>query len=83
MSERVALFVDGRPITATAGDSVAAALLNSGVLALRVSVTGAVRGPLCGMGTCEECRVTIDGIANQRACLAEVGEGMRITTGTS
>jgi sarcosine oxidase subunit alpha len=32
------------------------------------------------MGTCYECRVTIDGVAHRRACLVTVAEGMHVTT---
>jgi sarcosine oxidase subunit alpha len=32
------------------------------------------------MGTCYECRVTIDGVAHRRACLVVVTEGMHVTT---
>jgi len=35
---------------------------------------------VCGMGVCYECRVTIDGVAHQRACLRVVADGMRIDT---
>jgi sarcosine oxidase subunit alpha len=63
-----------------AGSSVAAALIDAGVTAFRHSVSDEVRGPLCGMGTCFECRVTIDGVAHRRACLIPVSEGMRVST---
>jgi len=77
----VAIQVDGVACRARAGDSVAAALLNAGVWGFRRSVGGEPRGPLCGMGTCHECRVTIDGAAHRRACLVLVADGMRIETG--
>ena len=80
MSERVRLTVDGRPLEAEAGSSVLAALWNAGVRALRASVTGEERGPLCGMGTCFECRVTIDGVAHRRSCLEAVRDGMEVRT---
>jgi sarcosine oxidase subunit alpha len=35
------------------------------------------------MGTCYECRVTIDGVAHRRACLVVVTEGMHVTTAAS
>ena len=35
---------------------------------------------MCGMGTCYECRVTIDGVAHRRACLVTVADGMDVTT---
>ena len=71
---------DGRVLRVASGLTVAAALLNSGVRAFRSSVTGDARGPLCGMGVCYECRVTIDGIAHRRACLVAVSEGLEIST---
>jgi sarcosine oxidase subunit alpha len=30
------------------------------------------------MGVCFECRVTVDGIAHQRACMLTVREGMDV-----
>lgn len=74
------IVVDGRSMTVPAGVSIAAALLDLGITAFRRSVSGELRGPLCGMGTCYECRVTIDGEAHRRACLVPVAEGLRIET---
>lgn len=76
----VVISVDGVTCRADAGTSVAAALLNAGIWNFRRSVHGAPRAPLCGMGVCQECRVTIDGIAHRRACLVLVAEGMRVQT---
>jgi predicted molibdopterin-dependent oxidoreductase YjgC len=76
----VAIVVDGESHRATAGSSVAAALLNAGIWHVRHAIDGAPRAPLCGMGICYECRVTIDGMAHQRACLAPVAEGMIVRT---
>ena len=76
----VAFVVDGEPRRAVAGSSVAAALLNAGIWRVRDAVDGAPRAPLCGMGICYECRVTIDGEAHRRACLVPVAEGMIIRT---
>lgn len=81
MSRQVGITVDGRHLRAPAGASVAAALLAAGVRAFRISVTGETRAPLCGMGICHECRVTIDGVAHRRSCMVTVAEGMRVTTG--
>jgi D-hydroxyproline dehydrogenase subunit gamma len=77
---RVEVQVDGDTLLATKGSTVAAALLNAGKYMLRSSVTGEPRGPVCGMGVCYECRVTIDGVAHQRACMRIVADGMRIET---
>lgn len=81
MRERVHLRVDGRELEAEAGLSVLAALWNAGVRAVRTSVAGEARGPLCGMGACFECRVTIDGASHRRACLETVRDGMEVDTG--
>lgn len=57
--------------------SVAAALMNLGMTARR-SVDGEARGPLCGMGVCFECRVTIDGERHERGCMVKMREGMEV-----
>jgi sarcosine oxidase subunit alpha len=81
--KRVTLRVDGRPITAYSGETVFAALLAEGIKALRhpsKDRTKDARGGLCGMGVCQECRVTIDGMPDRRACMTEVLEGMEVVT---
>jgi predicted molibdopterin-dependent oxidoreductase YjgC len=79
-TDMVQILADGRLVRAAAGTSVAAALLNLGITTFRVSVSGGQRGPVCGMGVCFECRVTIDGAPHQRACMVSVAEGMTVTT---
>jgi len=78
MTERAEFTIDGRPAEAEAGVSLLAALWNEGVRAVRTSVTGEARGPLCGMGTCFECRVTVDGQAHVRSCLTSMRDGMSV-----
>lgn len=73
--------MNGRVVEAEAGTSVLAMLWNTGRRAVRASVSGEERGPLCGMGTCHECRVTIDGEPHRRSCLETVREGMEVRTG--
>jgi D-hydroxyproline dehydrogenase subunit gamma len=77
----VHIVVDGQAVDASAGVSVAAALLNAGHAHFRTSVGAGPRGPLCGMGICFECRVSIDGAAHVRACMVPVREGMEVRTG--
>jgi len=77
----VTIVVDGAPVVARAGDSVAAALLASGVHAFRATVlSGSPRGPFCMMGACFDCVVTVDGRRDVQACLTRVADGMRIDT---
>lgn len=73
------IFVDERPLTCRAGDSVAAALLAAGMDACRETVvSGSARGPYCMMGVCYDCLVQIDGIANRQGCMTPVREGMQV-----
>lgn len=77
----VTIAVDGVSVSARAGDTVAAAVLATGVCAFRTSgVSGTARGPYCMMGVCFDCLVAIDGIGSRQACLVPVREGMRIET---
>lgn len=78
--KRISITVDGRPIQVEPGITVAAALLGAGLWRSRTSVEGEARGPLCGMGICFECRVTIDDHPQRRACMELCRDGMSITT---
>lgn len=77
---RVTIVVDDEECVVPAGTTVAAALLELGVVAFRRSVSGEPRAPLCGMGICYECRVEIDGVAGRRACLVKVEDGLLVCT---
>ena len=75
---------DGRPVPALTGETIAAALAANGICALRQAETLTPRempdwrGLYCGMGTCFECAVTIDGRIGQRACLTKVAGGEEV-----
>ncbi len=77
----IALRVDGHSITVAPGTTVAAALWRAGISSCRRSLSGEWRGPVCGMGICFECRVTVDGVPHQRACLLPCAQGMVVETG--
>jgi D-hydroxyproline dehydrogenase subunit gamma len=79
MPEGIALTVNGARVTVAPGTTVAAAVMTAGA-ATRISVRGEARGPLCGMGICLECRVTIDGVAHQRSCQIVCAAGMDVRT---
>ena len=80
MAEFIALTVNDTPVSLPARSTVAAAVLEAGVSSFRRSVTGEVRGPLCGMGICFECRVTINGVAHVRSCQTIAEDGMDVRT---
>ncbi|MGA0614269.1 (2Fe-2S)-binding protein [Paracoccus sp. KR1-242] len=75
----VQIFIGGQSFTAREGDTVAAALLASGLDVRRATaVSGAPRLPYCMMGVCFECLVTIDGVGNRQGCLIPVAPGMQV-----
>ena len=76
----IELSVDGAPLHAPAGQSLAAALLAAGRAALRSSPSGSPRGVYCGIGVCQECRVHVEGQGVVRACVTPVAAGMRVST---
>jgi D-hydroxyproline dehydrogenase subunit gamma len=76
--ELVEVEVDGQPLTAPAGRSIAAALIEHDELRLRRSPGGTPRGVYCGIGVCFECRVHVEGRGAVRACVTPVEDGMRI-----
>ncbi|WP_394787171.1 (2Fe-2S)-binding protein [Rhodoferax sp.] len=71
------LYINGQPVSVPTGCSVAAALAIAGNGLARISVSGAPRAPLCGMGICQECRVTVDGV-RRLACQTSCASGMRV-----
>jgi hypothetical protein len=73
--------VDGVAVAVAAGSMVVAAIVAAGALCTRRSVTGQRRFAFCGIGQCQECRVTIDGVANRLACRTVCADGMTIATG--
>ena len=67
------LRINGQAASVPAGCSVAAALAHAGA-AIEACA------PFCGMGQCQACRVTIDGVVQRLACMTPAAEGMVIET---
>ena len=80
MPETITLSVNGRPVAVPTGAMVSAAVALAGFTGFRESVTGEPRGPLCGMGICFECRVTVNGRAHVRSCQLPCEPGMEVRT---
>jgi D-hydroxyproline dehydrogenase subunit gamma len=80
MSDDVALVIDGRPVAVRPGTTVAAAVGLAGISRYRRSISGEPRGPVCGMGICFECRVTIDGVPHRLSCQTLCAPGMEVRT---
>ncbi len=79
MPDTVTLRVNGNTVSVSAGATVAVAVALAGS-PCRTSVTGEPRGPLCGMGICFECRVSINGQKHCRSCQTVCEPGMDVTT---
>ena len=76
----IQLHIDGQPVEVPPGTVVAAAVARVGRTRFRRSVGGWPRGPVCGMGICFECRVTIDGRTQCRSCQILCADGMEVRT---
>jgi predicted molibdopterin-dependent oxidoreductase YjgC len=73
------LTIDGQPVTAELGETVAAVLLRQQAPASRSTpVQGSPRAPYCMMGVCFDCLTIVDGAASTQSCLVTVREGMRV-----
>jgi sarcosine oxidase subunit alpha len=80
MPEALVISLNGKSLAVPSGTTVAGAVFMAGHANFRRSVSGEPRGPLCGMGICFECRVTVDGIRQVKSCQMLCKSAMRIET---
>lgn len=79
VADAVTIYVDGDPVPAEAGESVAAVLLRlSPPLSRTTPVKQSRRAPYCMMGVCFDCLAVVDGFPSTQTCLTQVRAGMRI-----
>jgi aerobic-type carbon monoxide dehydrogenase small subunit (CoxS/CutS family) len=76
----VPIEVDGQPLLAYEGETIAIALLAAGRRVLHTTRSHAPRGVYCNMGVCHSCLVTVDGVPNVRACVTLVAAHLKIET---
>ncbi len=75
----VTVFLDAKPLSVAADDTVAAALLTADIAQFCSAPRhGNALGPYCLIGQCYGCLVEIDGQPYRQACLTRVAPGMRI-----
>lgn len=73
--------VDGEPVLAYEGETVATAILASGKRTLRWTQNRhEPRGIFCGMGICFDCTMTVNGVPNVRTCVTPAEPGMIVST---
>ncbi|MEL7045034.1 MAG: 2Fe-2S iron-sulfur cluster-binding protein, partial [Pseudomonadota bacterium] len=76
MPDRFSIRFEGEALQARRGQSLASALGDPGETVFRHTPKGAPRGVFCGMGVCQDCLLTVNGQANQRACMTSAQPGM-------
>lgn len=76
----VQLTVNGKMVRVPVGSVVATAIAVAGVTTYRHAVQGGGRAPLCGMGICFECRVTINGRGHCLSCQTLCEDGQKVVT---
>jgi succinate dehydrogenase/fumarate reductase-like Fe-S protein len=73
----VELTVDAVAVSVASGSTLAVALAACAQPYARSSVSGQLRSTFCGMGVCQECRVTVDGV-RRLACQTLCEAGMQV-----
>ena len=83
MTEKITFTFNGEEFTCESGQSIAAVLIAADNRELRKTRFGnEPRSIFCGIGICFDCVVEIDGVANQRSCLVEAKQGMKVVSPT-
>lgn len=78
-AQALTLTMDGQPVQASPGETVAAVLLRQAQPASRTTpVHESPRAPYCMMGVCFDCLAIVDGVASTQTCLVTVREGMQV-----
>jgi predicted molibdopterin-dependent oxidoreductase YjgC len=78
---KITLKVDGEPVMAFEGETIAAALIASGRQVFHyTSKRKEPRGVFCALGRCTDCVMVVDGQPNVRTCVTLARDGMAIRT---
>jgi D-hydroxyproline dehydrogenase subunit gamma len=75
----ITVHIDGEPMQAVRGESVAAIMLRQPAIWVRTTpLSQAKRAPYCMMGVCFDCLAIVDGTASVQTCMVQAADGMRI-----
>jgi len=78
---KITFTFNDKQLEGESGQSVSAALIAHGErIARHTRFRSSPRGAYCGIGVCFDCVLTIDGVANQRSCLTQISDGMKVET---
>ena len=70
----VRIIVDGDAVDGREGQTIAGVLLGAGRRTWRTAA-GAERGIFCGIGICQDCVLTVNGVEGVRACQRAACDG--------
>lgn len=77
--KKIQFYFENKEITAYEGETVAAALIASGIKVFRYSKKyKRPRGFFCAIGKCSSCLMEINGVPNQMTCMKLVEQGMKV-----
>lgn len=79
--ERIVFTLDGKPLTALAGDTVLTAVLTHTTYLRHAEFSGEPRAGFCLMGACQDCWVGTEAGERFRACSTFIENDMRLVTG--
>jgi sarcosine oxidase subunit alpha len=77
--EQIEFYLDGQPLKAFKGETIAAALMASGHMVAR-TIDSQPLGVYCNIGVCHSCLMTVNGVKSVRTCRAQVTEGCKVET---
>ena len=75
--------LDGRVVSALAGDTVLTAVLTQGQQLRRSEFSGEPRAGFCLMGACQDCWIATESGERLRACSTFIEPGMRLLSGAA
>jgi predicted molibdopterin-dependent oxidoreductase YjgC len=79
----VSFSLDGRSVTALAGDTVLTAVLTQADRLRMSELNGKPRAGFCLIGACQDCWMRTEDGQPLRACSTEIQAGMRLLTAVS
>jgi D-hydroxyproline dehydrogenase subunit gamma len=77
--EPVEIIVDGDPVQAYSGETVATALMAAGRWTHQIH-EGRPLAAFCNIGVCYSCLMTINGVSGVQACRTHVSDGLTVKT---
>jgi len=77
----ITITVDGKPVKAREGETIAAALHAAGLRVNRYTQKRKEpRGLFCGIGQCTDCVMIVNGVPNVKTCVTPVSGNMVVRT---